>query len=132
MTKRERIMVAILAAGYKPQTDPDGDLYTYYQMKSIYFAVGDEDDPFVSVVLPQFANIEEGKETLVLAACNKMTREAKMAKTYVDHTFQCVSACCEFYFTDDESLQQNVEHSLRILGFVRTAYHKALAELSEE
>ena len=72
----------------------------------------------------------EGEETLTLAVCNKVSRDIKLAKVFIDHTLEGVSASCEFFYTDMESLKNNVEHILNILGMVRSAYHKAKSEFS--
>jgi hypothetical protein len=101
-------------------------------MKTIYVLTGDEEEPYVSVMLPQFHEIDEGQETLVLAACNKMTRELKMAKTYIDQTFKNVTATCEFFYANEESLEQNLRYSLQMLGVVRTVFKNNIAELSED
>ena len=61
-------MATLEKMGYRPELDNDGDILLRYQMKSIFVLTGDEDDSYVSVMLPQFHEIEEGKETLVLAA----------------------------------------------------------------
>ena len=132
MTKKEQIMATLEKMGYRPELDNDGDILLRYQMKSIFVLTGDEDDSYVSVMLPQFHEIEEGKETLVLAVCNKMTRELKLAKVYVDQTFKNVSATCEFYYTNEESLEQNLRQSLQLLGVVRTVLRKTMDELSED
>ena len=52
----------------------------------------------------------EGEETLTLAVCNKVSRDIKLAKVFIDHTLEGVSASCEFFYTDMESLKNNVEH----------------------
>lgn len=132
MTKKEQIMATLEKMGYRPELDNDGDILLRYQMKSIFVLTGDEDDSYVSVMLPQFHEIEEGKETLVLAVCNKMTRELKLAKVYVDQTFKNVSATCEFYYANEESLEQNLRQSLQLLGIVRTVLRKNMDELSED
>lgn len=132
MTKKEQIMATLEKMGYRPELDNDGDILLRYQMKSIFVLTGDEDDSYVSVMLPQFHEIEEGKETLVLAVCNKMTRELKLAKVYVDQTFKNVSASCEFYYANEESLEQNLRQSLQLLGVVRTVLRKNMDELSED
>lgn len=132
MTKKEQIMATLEKMGYRPELDNDGDILLRYQMKSIFVLTGDEDDSYVSVMLPQFHEIEEGKETLVLAVCNKMTRELKLAKVYVDQTFKNVSATCEFYYANEESLEQNLRQSLQLLGVVRTVLRKNMDELSED
>lgn len=132
MTKKEQVMATLEKMGYRPELDNDGDILLRYQMKSIFVLTGDEDDSYVSVMLPQFHEIEEGKETLVLAVCNKMTRELKLAKVYVDQTFKNVSATCEFYYVNEESLEQNLRQSLQLLGVVRTVLRKNMDELSED
>ena len=132
MTKKEQIMATLEKMGYRPELDNDGDILLRYQMKSIFVLTGDEDDSYVSVMLPQFHEIEEGKETLVLAVCNKMTRELKLAKVYVDQTFKNVSATCEFFYANEESLEQNLRQSLQLLGVVRTVLRKNMDELSED
>ena len=132
MKKREMIMSTLEKIGCSPKVDDDGDIMLRYQMKTIYAMVGDEDEQYVSMVFPQFNEIDEGKETLVLAVCNKMTRELKLAKVYIDQTFKTVTATCEFFYTDEEALEKNLRYSLEMLGMIRTIYRNDLAELSED
>lgn len=129
MIKKEMIQEAIEANGYKPQIDEDGDIFVRYQMKCFYFLTGDDEEPFVSALFPQFADIEEGEEALTLAVCNKLSREIKFTKVYIDRTLKSVSANCEFFYTDEESLKVNVGHVLRILGMIRSTYYEVKAEL---
>jgi len=132
MTNKEIIMETLNKMGYNPIQDEDGDILFYYQMKAIYVIIADEDESYVSLLLPQFNEIEEGKEALVLAVCNKMTRELKMAKVYIDKTFKNVTCTCEFYFANEESLVQNLTNSLKLLGIIRTLYRNEYAEMQEE
>jgi hypothetical protein len=131
MSKKELILKTLEKMGFSPEMDNDGDIMLCYQMKHIYVMTGDEDEPYVSVMLPQFHEIDEGQETLVLAVCNKMTRELKLAKAYIDQTFKNVTATCEFFYANEESLEQNLRNSLQMLGVVRTVFRNDLAELSE-
>lgn len=131
MTKKELVCSVFQSLGYTPTIDDDGDVMIRYQMKSLYVATGDENDPYLSVILPQFYEIGDGEDALVLATCNKVTRDIKLAKVYIDQTFKNVSAMCEFYYTDKESLGLNLYQSLRILGQIRTAFRNARMELSE-
>lgn len=132
MNKKELILKALEKMGYNPELDSDGDIMLHYQMKTIYVMTSDEEEPYISMMLPQFQEIEDGQETLVLAVCNKMTRELKLAKVYVDQTFKSVTATCEFYYANEESLEQNLRNSLQMLGVVRTVFRSDMAELSEE
>ena len=104
--KKEMILRVLEKMGYKPEIDNDGDIQLRYQMKTIFVLTGDEDEQYISVMLPQFHEIADGEEALVLAVCNKMTRELKLAKVYVDQTFKNVSATCEFFYSNEEALEQ--------------------------
>lgn len=132
MNKKELILMALENMGHSPEVDNEGDIMLHYQMKTIYVLIGDDEEPYVSMMLPQFHEIEEGQETLILAICNKMTRELKMVKVYIDQTFKNVSATCEFFYTNEEALKQNLHQSLQILSVVRTVFRKDLAELTDE
>lgn len=131
MTKKEMILEAIESLGYKPHVDDDGDICVRYQMKSIFFLTGQEEEQYVSAILPQFSEVQEGEETMTLAICNKVSREIKLAKVYIDQTLKSVTASCEFFYTNMDSLKNNVEHSLNILGMVRSTYFKVRSELND-
>ena len=130
MTKKEMILEAIETLGYKPHVDDDDDICVRFQMKSIFFMTGQEEEQYVSVILPQFYEVNEGEETLSLAVCNKVTRDLKLVKVYIDQTLKSVTASCEFFYTDMDSLMNNVEQALNIVGMVRYAYHHAKVEFS--
>ncbi len=132
MKKKELILSTLEKMGYSPEVDNDGDIKLLYQMKTIYVMTGDEEEPYISMMLPQFHEIEDGQETMVPAVCNKLTRELKLAKVYVDQTFKNVTATCEFFYANNEALEQNLRNSLQMLGVVRTVFRKDLAELSED
>ena len=132
MNKKELILKTLEKMGHNPEVDNDGDIMLHYQMKTIYVLTGEEEEPYISMMLPQFHEVEEGQETLVLAVCNKMTRELKLAKVFIDQTFKNVTATCEFYYANEESLEQNLRNSLQMLGVVRTVLRNNMAELVEE
>lgn len=132
MNKKELILKTLEKMGYSPEVDNDGDIMLHYQMKTIYVLTGDEEEPYISMMLPQFHEVEEGQETLMLAVCNKMTRELKFAKVYIDQTFKNVTATCEFYYANEESLEQNLRNSLQMLGVIRTVFRNNMAELADE
>lgn len=132
MTKTEQIAAVLERMGYKPLFDEDGDILIRYQLKHFYFFYNEADeDQFIQIVHPQFAELEEGDETIHLAACNKVTRETKMVKVFVDQTFKNVTASCEFFYSDEDDLEMNIAKALRILGVIRTSYRNVVRELSE-
>ena len=133
MTNKEQIYNVLEHLGYKPQYDDDGDIMMRYQLKHLFFITQDDDEEhFVNITLPQFCSVPEGQELLYFAACNKLTRDTKMAKVFIDQTFKNITATCEFFFDDDETLEKNITRTLRILSIMRTTYNDCIREMSEE
>lgn len=128
MEKKEHIFSILEGMGYSPQNDEDGDVFMMYQMKPIYF-LPDEND-YLSVMLPQFIDVDGDEITTFLAVCNKMTREVKMAKIFLDSSYKTLTATCEFYYIDDEALRCYIRHSLQVLSVMRSMFYKAKKELT--
>ena len=124
MTKHEMV-VSVLRL--KPQIDDDGDIFVRYQMKTFYvMGANSDDEDYLVVIFPQMYEVNEGEETKVLAACNKITREIKLAKVYIDQTLKNVTASCEFYYNGEESLKTCFDKSIEILGMVRLTFIKTM------
>ena len=85
-----------------------------------------DDEDYLVVVFPQMYEVNEGEETKVLAVCNKITREIKLTKVYIDQTLKNVSACCEFYYNGEESLKTCLDKAIEILGMVRSTFIKTI------
>ena len=133
MTNKEQIFNALERMGYIPQYEENGDIILRFQLKYIFFLTQDDDEEhFVSITFPRFIGFQEGEEALSLAACNKLTRETKMVKVFVDQTFKSISATCEFFFDDENSLENNIARALRILSVIRTTYRDCIQEMSED
>jgi hypothetical protein len=132
MNKKETIIHVLEKMDLKSEIDRDGDIMIHYQMKDVFIMAGDDSDRYVQAMLPQFYAIKEGEEALILATCNRTTREVKMAKTYVERSFRYVTATCEFFYSDEESLRQNLIHSLKLLGMIRSKFRNVMDELSED
>lgn len=130
MKKKEQLLKAVQALGYQPKADGDGDIMFRYEMKTLYLLLGDPEEPFCRMILPQFYDVAEGEEATMLAACNKVVREVKVVKVFLDETFKTVSASCEFYYTDD-SLSVCLKHSMELMGVVRSVFDKVRRELAE-
>ena len=134
MTKKEQIIAILEKMGYSPNIDSDGDVAVRYELKYIYFITDDDDpnDHYASVLFPQFYEIKEGEETLVLTTCNKMAREVRLVKVYLDGSFKNVTASCEFFYTDEEALERNITESLNLIGVVRTMFRQFKDDLSDD
>ena len=127
MTKHEIVVSVLQSLGFKPQIDDDGDIFVRYQMKTFYvMGANSDDEDYLVVVFPQMYEVNEGEETKVLAVCNKITREIKLTKVYIDQTLKNVSASCEFYYNGEESLKTCLDKSIDILGMVRSTFIKTM------
>lgn len=127
MTKQEMVVSVLQSLGLKPKIDDEGDVFVRYQMKTFYvMGTNSDDEDYLVVVFPQMYEIDEGEETKVLAACNKTTREIKLAKVYLDQSLKNVSASCEFYYNDEESLKVCLDKAIDILGMIRISFIKAM------
>lgn len=131
MNKQQLTFSILQKMGYSPELDDEGDIRFRYQMKSFYAIVSNDEDSFVTITLPQFYEIEEGEDMLVLAVCNKLTRDFKLTKVFIDQTLKSVSATCEFYYINEESLELNIRQSLMVLGIIRSAFKNKKNELSK-
>lgn len=128
MDKRSMVISVLEDMGYQPRVDSDGDVLFRFQMKHLYvLATQQEENPFLVIMLPQFYEMSEGEEIKVLTLCNKLTREVRLAKIYIDTNLTEVTASCEFFY----SLRMQLEHSLVILGRVRSVFRQALVEFEE-
>ena len=127
MTRHEMVVSVLQSLGFKPQIDNDGDIFVRYQMKTFYvMGANSDDEDYLIIVFPQMYEVNEGEETKVLAACNKITREIKLAKVYIDQTLKNVTASCEFYYNGEESLKTCLDKSIEILGMVRLTFIKTM------
>ena len=127
MTKHEMVVSVLQSLGLKPQIDDEGDIFVRYQMKTFYvMGANSDDEDYLVVVFPQMYEVNEGEETKVLAVCNKITREIKLAKVYIDQTLKNVSASCEFYYNGEESLKTCLDKAIEILGMVRLTFIKTM------
>lgn len=127
MTKQEMVVSVLQSLGLKPKIDDEGDVFVRYQMKTFYvMGTNSDDEDYLVIVFPQMYEIDEGEETKVLAACNKTTREIKLAKVYIDQSLKNVSSSCEFYYNDEESLKVCLDKAIDILGMIRISFIKAM------
>ena len=128
MDAKQTAISFIQELGYKAEIDSDGDVMLLYQLKTFYIII-DEDRQHAIIMYPHVGDMEEEKVAQTLAVCNKLTRQIKFCKTYIDANFQNVVSQCEFYYTDEESLKLNINHGLEVLGFIRSQFRKEMAEL---
>lgn len=126
---KRMIMKVLSGLGYMPREDEYGTILFCYRMKTFCVVVEGETEPLVSLIYPNFVNVEKADLKAHMVVCNKLNRESKSIKVYMDSEFQHVSACIEFIHTGTRSLKQNITHAIEYLEPVRVAYKMILADL---
>ena len=127
MNVKEVTMSILQKMGYEPEIDEDGDIKFNFQLK-VLFVLIDEDSDYEIILYPHFHHLDEGTEAQALTACNKLTRDLKFCKVYLEKDFEHITATCEFYFTDENSIENNISHALGVLGIVRSQFRETLKE----
>lgn len=131
MNKKEMIVKVLEEMGFRPYVDEDGDVGFRFQLKTIFVLNSNESENYLVLNMPQFYEIEDGDEAIALTACNKVTRELKLIKVYVDQNFKTISANSEFLYADEDSLVKNIEYSLEILSVVRRLYRRTFEDMKQ-
>lgn len=119
MTDSVLVFDTLKELGYYPEFDQDGDITIRYQMKYLYFVMGTEEDNYVSILLPSIYKIQPTELFSALFACNSLAEKYMVMKCHVEKETMSVLARYEFFFTDKNSLTQNINKALEMLGMVR-------------
>lgn len=128
---KKQIIEVLKELGYNPFLDPDNDISICVEMKNIYFYPEYVNDTnYCNIVLPQISPIAKGDEIVALAACNMIVRDTRLISAYVEKTHDAVSVSCDFTYTDEASLKQNIQESMDILLVAKTIYRRKHFELS--
>lgn len=134
MTKQELVMETLKQMGYRPSIDTDGDVKFRYNMRTYYAQLGDgeqEDHPFVSLLLPNITDVEEQQISTMLLVCNKAARQLKLVKLCLDGNLSRLHAFCEFFYRDQDSLREYLEHSMKILSIMPVWVYECYHDLSD-
>ena len=132
MDKRSMVISVLEDMGYQPRVDSDGDVLFRFQMKHLSCArhpTGGKSLPrghAAAVLRDERRRGDQGPHSL-----QQLTREVRLAKIYIDTNLTEVTASCEFFYSDEASLRLQLEHSLVILGRVRSVFRQALVEFEE-
>jgi len=119
MSKKERARVYmdfLAEEGYRPYMDEDGDVVFKSEGLTYVIITEEEDEEFVSLVLPNFWSIDSEKELArALKAANEVNRSIKAVKVYVRKDGKNTIAAVEMFVKTPESFNLVFERSLRAL-----------------
>ena len=95
---------------YKVLEDDGEHIIIRYQMNVIHICPNEEDDAFVSMLLPNFDEITEENYPEVVMRCHKLNEKMKQVKFYTVN--DVIIAASEFFYMEKDDLAYQMKLSL--------------------
>ena len=123
MNKNYEAIKKVLEDGkYKIQEEDGEQITIRYQLKSIHIFPSSDDDQFVSVLLPNFADVTEESYAHVVMRCHKLNEQMKQVKLYTINDVLIASA--EFYYMEENDLAYQLKIALNSVVAAKVNYRK--------
>lgn len=118
----EAIKKVLEEGKYKIQEEDGEQITIRYQLNSIHIFPSSDDDQFVSVLLPNFADVTEESYNDVVMRCHKLNEQMKQVKLYTLNGVLIASA--EFYYMEENDLAYQLEIALNSVVAAKVNYKK--------
>ena len=107
---------------YKVLEDDGEHIIIRYQLNSIHLCPSSDDDRFVSILLPNFAEVTEDNYADVVTQCHKLNEQMKQVKLYTVN--DVIIAAAEFYYQGKKDLAYQVKIGLSSVIAAKVSYNK--------
>lgn len=118
----ELIQKVVKNGKYKVLEDDGEHIVIKYQLNSIHICPSSEDDRFVSVLLPNFADVTEKNFPDVVMRCHKLNETMKQVKLYTINDVLIAGA--EFFYMEEEDLAYQFKIALSSVLAAKVNYRK--------
>ena len=118
----EAIKKVLEEGKYKIQEENGEQITIRYQLNSIHIFPSSDDDQFVSVLLPNFADVTEESYNDVVMRCHKLNEQMKQVKLYTIN--DVIIAASEFYYQGKKDLAYQVKIGLSSVIAAKVSYNK--------
>ena len=123
MNKNYEMIKKVVEDGkYKVLEDDGEHIIIRYQLNSIHLCPSSDDDRFVSILLPNFADVTEENFADVVMRCHKLNEQMKQVKLYTIN--DVIIAAAEFYYLGKKDLAYQVKVGLNSVIAAKVSYHK--------
>lgn len=123
MKKNMELLKKIVEEGKYKVLEEDGEqIVIRYQLNSIHICASADDDHFVSILLPNFADVTEDNFADVVMRCHKLNEKMKQVKLYTVNNV--IIAAAEFYYQGKKDLAYQVKMGLNSVIAAKVKYHK--------
>jgi len=123
MNKNYELLRKVVEDGnYKVLEDDGEHIIIRYQLNSIHLCPSSDDDRFVSILLPNFAEVTEDNYADVVTQCHKLNEQMKQVKLYTVN--DVIIAAAEFYYQGKKDLAYQVQIGLSSVIAAKVSYNK--------
>ena len=121
MNKTYDLVTEIIQAWRDKVLEDDGEHLTIrYQMNVIHICPNEEDETFVSVLLPNFDNVTDGNFSEIVMRCHRLNEKLKQVKFYTVN--DVIIAASEFFYMEKEDLAFQMRLALSNLVAAKVSY----------
>ena len=107
---------------YKVLEDDGEHITIRYQLNILHISPSQGDDNFVSVLLPNFADVTEENFAEVVMRCHKLNEQMKQVKLYTIN--DVIIAASEFFYMEEDDLAYQFKMSLSSVIAAKVNYRK--------
>ena len=116
MNKNYELIKKIIEDGKYKVLEDDGEHITIrYQLNVLHISPSQGDDNFVSVLLPNFADVTEENFAEVVMRCHKLNEQMKQVKLYTIN--DVIIAASEFFYMEEDDLTYQFKMSLNSVNY---------------
>ena len=123
MNKNYELIQKVIKDGkYKVLEDDGEHIVIKYQLNSVHICPSSEEDRFVSILLPNFADVTEKNFPDVVMRCHKLNETMKQVKLYTINDVLIAGA--EFFYMEEEDLAYQFKIALSSVLAAKVNYRK--------
>ena len=123
MNKNYELIKKIIENGKYKVLEDDGEHITIrYKYNDLHISPSQGEDNFVSVLLPNFADVTEENFAEVVMRCHKLNEQMTQVKLYTIN--DVLIAASEFFYKDENDLAYQFKMSLSCVIEAKVNYRK--------
>ena len=105
---------------YKVVEDDGEHIIIRYQMNVIHICPNEEDETFVSILLPNFDDVTDENYSEIVMRCHRLNEKLKQVKFYTIN--DVIIAASEFFYMEKEDLAFQIRLALNNLIAAKVSY----------
>lgn len=105
---------------YKVVEDDGEHIIIRFQMNVIHICLNEEDETFVSILLPNFDDVTDENYSEIVMRCHRLNEKLKQVKFYTIN--DVIIAASEFFYMEKEDLAFQMRVALSNLVAAKVSY----------